>query len=272
MTALLGAGATRELLSRHGVAPRRELGQNFVVDPNTIRKIVAVSGCRSGDAVVEVGAGVGALTLALAEVAARVVAIEFDRRLLPALREVVGSRPNVEIVEADALRVDLGSFGATAMVANLPYNIAVPVVLRALEGAPELGSLTVMTQREVGERLAASSGSRAYGQVSVLVRYWARAAVAARVSRNAFYPVPGVDSVIVRIERAPRPAGVGYRRLRELVRTGFEQRRKTLRNALTPLYGSPRAAERMLAAAGVDPRARAEQVPPEGWFELARDG
>jgi len=267
---LLGARRIRELFDTHGIRPHKELGQNFVVDPNTIRKVVAAAGDLTGSTVLEIGAGAGSLTLGLAGVARRVVAIEFDGRLVPALREALQDTDNVEIVEADAMRLDYGALNATSLVANLPYNIAVPLVMTVLESAPRIASLTVMTQREVGERLAATPGSKSFGQVSVLVGYWAHAVVVTRISRNAFFPVPSVDSVLVRIDRRDPPA-VEYGRLGEVVKTAFTQRRKTLRNTLGPLGASVPAVERSIRAAGLDPGVRPETVPLEGWVAVTRE-
>jgi 16S rRNA (adenine1518-N6/adenine1519-N6)-dimethyltransferase len=266
---LLGARRLRELFETHGIRPHKELGQNFVVDPNTIRKVVAAAGDLSGRTVLEIGAGAGSLTLGLAHVAHKVIAVEFDARLVPALKESLRGIDNVEIAEADALRLDYSMIEATDVVANLPYNIAVPLVVTILENARQVSSLTVMAQREVGERLAAAPGSKSYGQVSVLVGYWARATVAARISRNAFYPVPTVDSVLVRIDRR-RPLLVDYERFNEVVKSAFAQRRKTLRNTLGPLGASVYEVEATIRAAGIDPGARPETVPLGGWVEITR--
>lgn len=263
-TGLLGARRLREVLDAHGVRPTKALGQNFVVDPNTIRKVVAVAQVGPADRVLEIGAGAGSLTLGLAEAAERVIAVEYDRRLTPVLQEVLAGRDNVDIVEADALAMPLEDVGATKLVANLPYNIAVPVVVRVLEHAPQVSELVVMTQREVGERLVATPGSKAYGQVSVIVGYFAAASVAAKVSRRAFFPVPGVDSVLVRLERRQPPA-VDRAELFGLVRTGFAQRRKTLRNAL----GAPAELEEVLVSLGLDPGCRAEQLALEDFVAIA---
>jgi 16S rRNA (adenine1518-N6/adenine1519-N6)-dimethyltransferase len=265
----LGAGRVRDLLERHGVRPSKALGQNFVIDPNTVRKVVTTAALNGSERVLEIGAGVGSLTVALAGAAAHVVALEVDRKLVGVLEETLAGHANVELVHANALDANLGAFAATALVANLPYNIATPLVLRALAEAPDLAVLTVMTQREVGERLAARPGSKAYGQASVLVAYHATARVAARVSRRAFYPVPRVDSVIARIARRDRTMEVELEHLRPIVRAAFSQRRKTLRNALRPVAGSVEAAEDALRRAGLDPRARAEEVDLEGFEALA---
>jgi 16S rRNA (adenine1518-N6/adenine1519-N6)-dimethyltransferase len=266
---LLGARRIRELFDAHGIRPHKELGQNFVIDPNTIRKVVDVAGDLTDQTVLEIGAGAGSLTLGLAGSARKVIAVEFDERLVPALRESLEGIVNVEVSNTDAMRLDYESIAATSLVANLPYNIAVPLVMRVLETAPRISSLTVMTQREVGERLAAGPGTKSYGQVSVLVGYWAEARVAARVSRNAFFPAPTVDSVLVRIDRRTTP-DVDYARLSETVKAAFAQRRKTLRNTLGPLAGSPASAEQLLRAAAVDPGARPETMPLESWVAIAR--
>jgi len=266
---LLGARRIRELFEAHGIRPHKELGQNFVIDPNTIRKVVDVAGDLNGKVVLEIGAGAGSLTLGLAGAARRVIAVEFDARVVPALREALIGIDNVEVAEADAMKLDYATLEATVMVANLPYNIAVPLVITVLETAPQMTSLTVMTQREVGERLAASPGNKSYGQVSVLVGYWSRANVAARISRNAFFPVPTVDSVLVRIDRRETP-DVPYARLNELVKAAFGQRRKTLRNTLGPLGSSVSEVERSIRDAGVDPSARPETVALDGWVAITR--
>lgn len=266
---LLGARRIRELFETHGIRPHKELGQNFVIDPNTIRKVVDVAGDLSDRTVLEIGAGAGSLTLGLAGAARRVIAVEFDARVVPALRESLIGVDNVEVAEADAMKLDYAKLEATSLVANLPYNIAVPLVMTVLENAAQITSLTVMTQREVGERLAASPGNKSYGQVSVLVGYWTRATVAARISRNAFFPVPAVDSVLVRIDRR-EPPEVPYARFNQIVKAAFAQRRKTLRNTLGPLGNSVSEIEQSIHDAGVDPSARPETVSLEGWVAITR--
>jgi 16S rRNA (adenine1518-N6/adenine1519-N6)-dimethyltransferase len=272
----------RELLEGHGLAPSRALGQNFVIDDNTVRRIARLSGVGPGDAVIEIGAGLGALTLALVETGAHVVAVEVDRGLVPLLRGEVESH-GVRVVEADALTLDWTDLldttappsdattpGPTpwAMVANLPYNVAVPVVLRALDDAPALRSMLVMVQREVGERLAAGPGDKAYGAVSVKVAYHATARLVGRVPASVFVPRPAVESALVRIERRPvvavDPAAVSPARLFELVRAGFGHRRKMLRQSLAGVV-PPEA----FTAAGIDPEARAENLSVEDWGRLA---
>jgi 16S rRNA (adenine1518-N6/adenine1519-N6)-dimethyltransferase len=257
-----------DLLVRHGLSPSRALGQNFVVDPNTVRRIARLAGVGAGDHVVEVGPGLGSLTLALAETGAAVTAIELDRHVLPALLEVVEGQ-DVRVVEGDALTLDWSEVLAVAehwqLVANLPYNIATPLVLDLLDGVPAIEQLVVMVQREVADRLAARPGTRAYGIPSVKVAYWADAEVVGRVPPTVFLPRPRVESAIVRITRRPDgPATVASpERLFTLVRAGFGQRRKMLRRSLAELVG-PGAFER----AGIRPEARAEELSVEDWGRL----
>jgi 16S rRNA (adenine1518-N6/adenine1519-N6)-dimethyltransferase len=267
---LLGAARLRSLFAEHGVRPTKSLGQNFVIDPNTIRKTLVVADLDPDDRVLEVGPGAGSLTLGLASSAAHVVAVERDERLLPVLGAVLADADNVEVVHGDALEVSLSSYEASSLVANLPYNVAASVVLKVLEDAPSIRSLTVMVQKEVGERLAATPLSKTYGATSVLVAYFARARVAASVSRNAFWPPPNVDSVIVRIDRSPVLPDVDARAFFNVVKGAFSQRRKTVRNALASWMGSVEGAEDALRAAGIDPAVRAESLAPEHYVELAK--
>ena len=258
-----------ELLARHGVRPSRALGQNFVVDPNTVRRVVRLAGIEPGDRVVEVGAGLGSLTLALAEVGAEVTAVELDRHLLPVLDEVLAhAEPRPTVVQADALELDWPSLLAGAeqwhLVANLPYNVATPLVLDLLDRVPAIDRMLVMVQREVGERLAASPGTKAYGIPSVKVAYWAEADVVGRVGPNVFWPKPRVESALVRIARRSEPAtGADPDALFTLVRAGFGQRRKMLRGSLSGLV-DPSAFER----AGVSAQSRAEELSIEDWGRL----
>ncbi len=256
-----------ELLRRHGLAPRQRLGQNFVVDPNTVRRIARLAGVGAGDHVVEIGAGLGSLTRALLDTGARVTAIELDEGLVEVLRETV---PEATIVAADARRADwpalLGGQPAV-LVANLPYNVATPLVADLLDDVPLIERMLVMVQAEVGQRLAAGPGSKAYGAVSVKVAYWAEASVVGRVAPSVFLPRPKVDSALVAIRRRDvpaGPAGVPPEALFTLVRAGFSQRRKTLRRSLAGLVD-----EADFAAAGVDPGARAEQLDVAAWGRLA---
>ena len=262
-----------DLLIRYDLSPSRALGQNFVADPNTVRRIARLSGVGPGDAVVEIGAGVGSLTLALAETGARVVAVEIDRYLTPVLRSLV-EPVGVEVVEGDALRLPWSSLlaeraaGPWVLVANLPYNISTPLVIRLLEEVPAVGRMLVMVQREVAERLAAVVGVDAYGAPSVKVAYWAVASVVGRVPPTVFVPRPRVESALVAIERRDEPAvpreTVSYERLFTVVRAGFAQRRKMLRRALEGIV-SPEA----FSEAEIPPSARAEELDVEAWGRLA---
>lgn len=268
----LSPADVRRLLSDHGLRPSRALGQHFVADPNTVRRIVRLADVGHGSRVVEVGAGLGSLTLALARAGAEVVAVEVDQRLVPVLRGVVAASPGVRVVEADALTLDwhhlLGEDGGWRLVANLPYNVATPLVATVLEEAPQVESMLVMVQREVAERLAAMPGDRAYGAVSVKVAYWATAGVVGLVPPTVFVPKPGVESALVRIDRRGRPAvdpdAVSYERLFAVVASGFGHRRKMLRRSLAGVV-EPEAFE----AAGVSPQARAEELGVEEWGRLA---
>ena len=260
---LLGAGRVRELLREHGIRPTKSLGQNFVVDPNTIRKVIDAAGLDPADAVVEIGAGCGSLTLGLVAAASRVVAVEVDPRLVGLLGVVTSGVTNVEIVQADALRLDLDALGVSKLVGNLPYNVAATLVVYILESCTSIRQLTVMTQREVGERLAAEPGTKVYGRTSVIVGFHAVARLVGRVSRRAFFPEPNVDSVIVRVERRPRLPDVDPRLFSRVVRAAFSQRRKMLRGTLAPVLG--RDDDEILEGAGVDPDARPEAL---GWEEF----
>lgn len=269
MRGLLGARRIRELLDERGIRLTKTLGQNFVIDPNTIRKMVEVAGVGPGDHVLEIGAGAGSLTLGLAATGARVTALELDERLLPILAETLAGAPGVEVVAGDALRFDYSATDANVMVANLPYNIAATVVIQALQEGSTLRRLTVMIQREVAERLASSPGSKIYGQTSLLVAFHGVARLAGTVSRNAFYPVPNVDSSIVVIERSA-PPDVDEDLFRAVVKAGFGQRRKTLRSGLAVLAGSSVAATDLLGRAGVNPGARAESLDLDAFVRIAR--
>jgi 16S rRNA (adenine1518-N6/adenine1519-N6)-dimethyltransferase len=265
----LSGADVRRLLDTYGLAPSRARGQNFVVDPNTVRRIARLAGVGPGDRVVEIGAGLGSLTLALAETGASVTAIEVDSGLVPALRSVV-EPVGVMVVEGDALRLDWGSLlggDGWILVANLPYNVATPLVADLLDGVPAIGRMLVMVQREVAERLAAGPGDDAYGAVSVKVAYWATAKVVGRVPATVFHPVPNVESALVRIDRRPAPAvgpDVDPEWLFRLVRAGFGQRRKMLRRSLAALVPAE-----AFVAAGIRPEARAEELGVEAWGRLA---
>lgn len=271
----LSRSDVQRLLAEHDIRPSKALGQNFVADGNTVERIARLAQLPPGSTVIEVGAGLGSLTLALAAVGARVIAIEIDRRLAAALKQVVAGL-DVEVVEADALRLDwtevlTGLPSPVALVANLPYSVATPLVVRVLEEAPAIGRLLVMVQREVGERWVARPGDAAYGAVSVKIAYWATASVVGRVPATVFVPTPKVESVLVSIQRRPEPAidpaVVPYTRFEAVVRAGFAHRRKMLRRSLAGTV-EPDAFE----AAGVAPSARAEELGVAAWGELARVG
>jgi 16S rRNA (adenine1518-N6/adenine1519-N6)-dimethyltransferase len=257
----------RELLASHGVRPSKALGQHFLADPNTAARIVRLSGVAAGDRVVEVGPGVGSLTLALLDAGAHVRAIELDRHVLPILAEVTEGR-DIAIVQADALAVDWNTMLGDAlwsMVANLPYNVGTSIVIETLQHASMIERLLVMVQREVGERLAASVGDDAYGAVSVKVAYYGDAKVVGRVPPTVFLPQPKVESVLVQIARRPAPVAVDdVMHMFDLVQAGFATRRKTLRNALAGWIEAD-----AFAKAGIDPSARAETLSLDDWARLA---
>lgn len=269
----LGRRETRDLLSRHGLSPRTSLGQHFLVDPNTIRKIVAAAGPRRGEQILEVGAGLGALTIGLAEAGAHVVAVEHDRALGGALDEVLAGR-DVRLVWGDAMSLDYARLlggRATRMVSNLPYSIATPLVMQLLERRTEISELVVMVQREVGERLAASPGTEAYGAASAKLAYLAEARVLFKVSRRVFLPEPDVDSVVVGMRRRSRPPVEGSRgRIFAVIDAGFATRRKTIRNALRGVGLESADVESALSRAGVEGRERAERLGLEEFAAIAR--
>ena len=257
----------RALLSEHGLDPSRALGQNFLADANVIRKIVRLAGVHAGDRVVEIGAGLGSLTLGLAEAGAEVTAIEIDRHLVPILRSIAEPE-GVTVVEADAMELDwpalLGD-GPWQLVANLPYNIATPLVLDLLAGVPAIERMLVMVQLEVGERLAATPGTKAYGIPSVRRAWWADAEVVGKVPPSVFIPPPRVDSALLSIRRH-QPAGDDAERhaVFALVEAGFGQRRKMLRRSL-----ADKVAPAAFAQAGIRPEARAEELVLADWLRLA---
>lgn len=264
MTSLLGPAEVRRLAGELDVRPTKKLGQNFVHDPNTVRRIVTTAELSPDDVVLEVGPGLGSLTLALLPACHEVVAVEIDPVLAGKLPETAAERApegKLRVVQADALRVTQEQIGEpTALVANLPYNVAVPVVLHLLAILPSLKTGLVMVQAEVADRMAAGPGSKAYGVPSVKMAWYAETKRAATVSRSVFWPVPNVDSALVRFIRRPPPADVDRERLFKLVDAAFAQRRKTLRAALGTWAGSPSKAAEILTAAGIDPGLRGEQL------------
>jgi 16S rRNA (adenine1518-N6/adenine1519-N6)-dimethyltransferase len=272
-TMSLSPADVRALLARHDIRPSRALGQNFLVDPNTARRIVRLAGVEPGDRVLEIGPGIGSLTVELARQGAHVVALELDRHLLPVLDEVLHDVDDVHVVSGNAMTADFGELldgDGWRAVSNLPYNIATPLVMRILSDAPMIETMLVMVQREVGERLAAGVGDDAYGAVSVKVAYYASARVVGVVPPTVFAPRPNVESALVRIVRHPEPpvSVPSEPALFSLVQSGFAQRRKMLRGAMRTTLGGD--ASEVLRAAGVDPRARAESLDLEDWARLAR--
>lgn len=266
---LLSVTELRDLLRRHGLAPNRRLGQHFVIDHNTLRRMVADAGVRPGDHVCEIGPGLGSLTLALRAAGARVTAIEVDAGMVRALTEVVGDDPMVRVIHADVRDVDLvAEIPAPALVvANLPYAIGTSVTLDTL-ALEHFSRLHLMVQREVGQRWTAEVGDPQFGAVSLKIGAYADARVVARVSRRAFQPVPGVDSVTVHLEPRPWERAIPRPTVSALIDQGFTQRRKRLRNALAPLLDTARV-DVALAAVGLAPDVRAEELPLTTWCELA---
>lgn len=257
------------LLTKHGLAPRRAFGQNFVVDANTVRKIARLADVRHGDFVIEIGAGLGSLTLALAETGAEIVAIEIDNGLVEVLRENTASLTNVEIIHGDVMQLDwqplLEKSKRWHVVANLPYNLATPIVADILDGLSQVVHLLVMVQSEVADRLVAQVGSDAYGAVSVKIDYWATAKIVGAVPASVFFPQPRVESALVDIRRRAEPGvtDVSASELFALVRTGFAKRRKMLRGALNKV-----ATADHFATAQVSPEARAEELDLAAWGRL----
>ena len=255
--------------------PTKQKGQNFVVDGNTVRRIVRIAGVVPDDVVLEVGPGLGSLTLALAEVARRVVAVEIDEvlaELLPSTLAEHAPGLDVEVVLADALHVlELPGPAPTALVANLPYNVSVPVLLNVLQRFPTIDRALVMVQAEVAHRLAAGPGSRTYGVPSVKAAWYGTTSAAGHVGRSVFWPMPNVESELVGWRRHAEPLGDEDARLRTfaVVDAAFAQRRKTLRSALSGLAGSGDAAEAALVGAGIDPRTRGEQLDVHGFRAIA---
>jgi 16S rRNA (adenine1518-N6/adenine1519-N6)-dimethyltransferase len=271
---LLTAPEIRALAARLGVRPTKSLGQNFVIDPNTVRRIVRTAGVRPDDVVVEVGPGLGSLTLGLLAEAARVVAVEIDPVLAAELPLTVAARApelldRFELVTMDALQLEtVPGPPPTAFVANLPYNVAVPVLLRLLEKLPTLRTGLVMVQAEVADRLVAPPGSKTYGVPSVKAAWYAEVSRAGSIGRSVFWPAPHVDSGLVAFTRREPPPGDRLATF-AVVDAAFAQRRKTLRAALAGWAGGADAAEARLRAAGIDPQARGEVLSVEDFARLA---
>ena len=275
---LLSASDVRRLAAALAVRPTKRLGQNFVVDANTVRRIVRAAGLEDSDQVLEVGPGLGSLTLALLPHVSRVLAVEIDPVLARALPDTVtahapGLADRLDVIAADALQLrpeQLPGPAPTAVVANLPYTVAVPVLLHLLETLPSIDHGLVMVQSEVADRLAAAPGSRTYGVPSVKAAWWARTHRAGTVPRSVFWPVPNVDSALVAFTRTQPPATTATRaEVFGLVDAAFAQRRKSLRAALAGWAGSAAAAEEALRAAGIDPSTRGEVLAVDDFARLA---
>ena len=271
---LLGGQDIRVLADRLGVVPTKKLGQNFVTDPNTIRRIVAAAKLKGSETVVEIGPGLGSLTLGLIEAADRVISVEVDSKMAAALEETIRERApkaNFKLIHEDAMRVkDLGA-QPDALVANLPYNISVPVLLHFLETFNSLQSGLVLVQAEVAHRMAAKPGNKVYGVPSVKLAWYAEAALAGNIGRSIFWPVPNVDSALVYFVKRAAPLGSEDLRLRTfaVIDAAFAQRRKTLRQALADWAGSAAQAESILVAAGIDPQTRGEQLDVNAFVKIA---
>jgi 16S rRNA (adenine1518-N6/adenine1519-N6)-dimethyltransferase len=261
----LGMGAIRDLAARYGARPSKSLGQNFLTDPNLARAIASDASAGPGDHVIEVGAGFGSLTVALAGTGAAVTAVEFDRLLVPALQEVTAGLENVSVVQGDAMKMDwLALTGEVewTLCANLPYNIATPLVMDLLAEVPAIRRFIVMVQREAGERLVAQAGEERYGAVSVRVAYAAAGRLIRTVPADVFWPRPNVESVVVRLDRLDvPPVEVDRTALWRLIDVSFAERRKTMRNALRRLGLDVAAADQVLAESGVGPSQRPEELP-----------
>lgn len=278
--ALLGPADVRELAAALGVRPTKQRGQNFVIDPNTVRRIVRTAQVGADDVVLEIGPGLGSLTLALLQEAAAVTAVEIDDTLAAALPATVAARlperaGRFSLVHQDALRVrELPGPAPTALVANLPYNVAVPVLLHLLETFPGIRRTLVMVQSEVADRLAAAPGSKVYGVPSVKAAWYCEVKRAGAIGRNVFWPAPNVDSGLVSLVRRSHPPATRASRKEvfAVVDAAFAQRRKTLRAALAGWAGSGAAAEEALRAAGVSPQARGESLTVAQFAAVAQNG
>ncbi|MGO2791101.1 16S rRNA (adenine(1518)-N(6)/adenine(1519)-N(6))-dimethyltransferase RsmA [Microbacterium gubbeenense] len=272
---LLGAADIRRLAADLDVTPTKKLGQNFVVDANTVRKIVHAARVTGNDRVVEIGPGLGSLTLAILDVGASVTAVEIDRRLAARLARTAAERgvPDgaLTVIEHDAMTVTELPGDPNVLVANLPYNISVPVLLHFMEMFPGLGRGVVMVQAEVGERLVAGPGSKIYGAPSAKAAWYGSWRLAGTVSRQVFWPVPNVDSVLVGFERADQPMGTeeDRRETFRIIDLAFQQRRKMLRQALARELGGSAAASELLEAAGVAPTARGEELEVAAFLRIA---
>lgn len=274
---LLGAAEIRALAASLDLKPSKSLGQNFVIDANVCRKIVRTAGVTSSDIALEIGPGLGSLTLALMEEAQSVVAVEIDSRLanqLPITAKLHSEHPEtLTVINQDALSIKELPVGPTVLVANLPYNVSVPVFLHLLEVLPTLRTGVVMVQAEVADRLAAKPNTKEYGIPSVKAAWWASVSGAGSVSRSIFWPAPNVDSKLVQFTRRETPGDeVLRRKVFAIIDLAFAQRRKMLRSALSSMYGGSGAAEQHLIAAGIDPTLRGEALDIAAFCKIAQQG
>ncbi|MFM2238254.1 MAG: hypothetical protein RL389_601 [Actinomycetota bacterium] len=275
MVELLGGADVRALADSLGVVPTKKLGQNFVTDPNTIRKIVTSAKLLSNETVVEIGPGLGSLTLGLLEAVDHVISVEIDPKMAAAIEQTVAKRApgrRFSLVTQDAMKVTELPSEPTALVANLPYNISVPVLLHFIETFPTIRHGLVLVQSEVAHRLAAPKGSKIYGGPSAKLAWWADANLAGNVSRSIFWPIPNVDSSLVYFAKRPEPLASEELRVKtfSIIDAAFSQRRKTLRQALADFAGSPKAAEELLNKAGLSPQLRGEQLDISDFLKIAR--
>ena len=271
---LLGAAQIRELAAQLDLKPSKSLGQNFVIDSNVCTKIVRTAGVTSDDIALEIGPGLGSLTLAMLDVAKSVIAVEIDPRLAQQLPITVAQHfehpENLTVINKDALAVNELLVAPTVLVANLPYNVSVPVLLHLLEKFPTLRTGVVMVQAEVADRLAAKPGGKEYGIPSVKAAWWADVKNVGTVSRSIFWPAPNVDSKLVGFTRRETAGSEESRaKVFTIIDAAFAQRRKMLRSALSSLYGSSSAAEAILIKAGIDPTLRGEALQIESFCKIA---
>lgn len=273
---LLGAADVRRLAASVNISPTKKWGQNFVIDPNTVRRIVELGNVTSSDVVLEVGPGLGSLSLAILERGARVVSVEIDPELADKLPDTIAeyapdSLGQFSVVNADALRITTLDYAPTKLIANLPYNISVPVVLHLLETFSSLDEVLVMVQAEVADRLAAKPGNKTYGVPSVKARWYGSVTKVGAVGRNVFWPAPNVDSGLVRItvEHKRLDATELREQVFAIVDSAFGQRRKALRTALGTALGTPQRVEEILHRAGISPMERGEQLTLEEFISIA---
>ncbi|MBW5449056.1 16S rRNA (adenine(1518)-N(6)/adenine(1519)-N(6))-dimethyltransferase RsmA [Cohnella sp. CFH 77786] len=271
-TAIAAAGRTKEIIRRHGFTFKKSLGQNFLIDSNILDKIIAAAGLDETRGALEIGPGIGALTERLAQTAGRVVALEIDQRLLPILEDVLSPYGNVSVIHADILKADLqrlweesfAGLAGVSVVANLPYYVTTPIVMKLLEERLPVEHIVVMVQKEVAERMAARPGGKEYGSLSIAVQYYCEPEVIASVPSGAFIPAPNVDSAVIRLtkRREPAVAVPDEARFFRVVHAAFAQRRKTIANNLSAISGKERKAElaELLTANGIQPERRAETL------------